>query len=93
MHAVASIQQLRQGQRLALELAGVHKRLELARQSLVEAARERRAIELLRERRFAQWMAALDKAEADMLDELAVIAAARKRASRPSDTRTLDFST
>lgn len=79
LHAASSIQQMRQGQRMALELAGVHKRLELARQSLVEASRARRAIELLRERRFAQWKAALDKAEADTLDELAVIAAARRR--------------
>ena len=82
LHAASTIQQMRQGQRLALELAGVHRRLEAARQTLVEAARARRAIELLRERRFEQWKAALDKAEDAALDELAVIAAARNSAQR-----------
>lgn len=77
LHAASSIQQMRQAQRLALELAGVHRRLEAARAALIEASRARRAIELLRERRFEQWKAALDKAENNALDELAVIAAAR----------------
>jgi len=77
LHAASSIQQMRLAQRLVLELAGVHRRLETARAALVEASRARRAIELLRERRFEQWKAALDKADNQALDELAVIAAAR----------------
>ena len=82
LHAASSLQQMRSAQRLVLELAGVHRRLETARSALVEAARARRAIELLRERRFAQWKAALAKAEDQALDELAVIAAARRGATR-----------
>jgi flagellar FliJ protein len=81
LHAALSLQQMRGAQRLVLELAGVHRRLEMARAALVEAARARRAIELLRERRLAQWKAALDKAEDHALDELAVIAAGRKQVS------------
>jgi flagellar FliJ protein len=79
MHAASSLQHMRLAQRLVLELAGVHKRLEMERARLIEASRARRAIELLRERRFAQWKAEQDKAETAALDELAVIAAARQK--------------
>jgi len=85
LHAASSIQQMRQAQRSALELAGVHRRLDTARAALVEAARARRAIELLRERRLAAWKAALDKAEDQAIDELAVISAARAGRSGASD--------
>lgn len=78
IHAGSSLGQMRQAERLVLELAGLHRRLETARQELVDAARHRRAIELLRDRRYEQWRAALDRAETARLDELAVIAAARK---------------
>ncbi|UCD76367.1 MAG: flagellar FliJ family protein [Phycisphaerales bacterium] len=69
---------MRKAQRVALELAGVHRRLEAVRAELIEATKRRRAIELLRDRRFQQWKADLDKAETAALDELAVIAAARR---------------
>jgi len=77
MHAAASIHLMREAQRIVLELAGVHRRQEAARAELIEASRRRRAVELLRERRFEQWKAAQDKAETAALDELAVIAAGR----------------
>ncbi len=69
---------MRRAQQIVLELAGVYKRLEAARARLIEATRHRRAIELVRERRFEGWKAAINKAETAALDELAVIAAARK---------------
>ena len=78
LHAASSMQMMRTAQRVVLELAGVHKRLEAARATLVAAAKERRAMELLRDQRFAQWKAARDKRETAALDELAVIAAARR---------------
>jgi flagellar FliJ protein len=77
LHAAATMQQLRQGQRIVLELAGVHRRLDSARIALIEAARRRRAVELLRQQRLEQWQAAQDKAETDAIDELAVIRAAQ----------------
>ena len=78
LQANSSLQIMRRAQQIVLELAGVYKRLEAARTRLIEASRRRRAIEFVRDRRYEQWKAALDKAETAALDELAVIAAARK---------------
>ncbi len=78
LQANSSLQVMRRAQQIVLELAGVYKRLEAARTRLIEAARRRRAIEFVRDRRYEQWKAALNKAETAALDELAVIAAARK---------------
>lgn len=78
MHASCSMQQMRHAQRIVLELAGVHKRLEAARVELIEATKQRRAVELLRDRRFAEWQMAEKKRESAAIDELAVIAAARR---------------
>lgn len=78
LRAGMSLHLVRQAQQLVLQLAGLHKRIDAARARLIEATRRRRAIELLRDRRFEQWKASLDKAETAALDELAVAAAARK---------------
>ncbi|MEE9129509.1 MAG: flagellar FliJ family protein [Phycisphaerales bacterium] len=78
LHANSSLQVMHRAQQIVLELAGVYKRLEAARTRLIEASRRRRAIEFVRDRRYEQWKAALNKAETAALDELAVIAAARK---------------
>jgi len=81
LQANASLQIMRRAQQIVLELAGVYKRHEAARTRLIEAARRRRAIEFVRDRRYEQWKAALNKAETAALDELAVIAAARKEST------------
>ena len=78
LQANCARQIMRRAQQIVLELAGVYKRLEAARARLIEATRDRRAIELVRERRYEQFKAAIDKAETAALDELAVFAAARK---------------
>jgi len=62
-------------QRAVLELAGLHKRLEAARVLLLDAARRRKAVELLKERRFEEWMRHQNKLEAEAMDELAVMRA------------------
>ena len=72
LRAGTSLHQLRRARQIVLQLAGVHQRIATARARLIEATRRRRAIELLRERRFRLWKKALDKAETDALDELAV---------------------
>lgn len=77
-YAGNSLRQMRDAQRIVLELAGVHRRLETARGILLEAVKRRRAIELLREHRFERWKAEQDRAERNAQDELVVIAAARK---------------
>ena len=76
--AGSTLHVIRQAQQLALRLAGLGQRMESARKVLLEARVSRRAIELLRERRFDQWKAALGRAENAALDELAVSAAARR---------------
>jgi flagellar FliJ protein len=70
-HARATIKAMQHANRLVLEIAGVHKRIETARGELVEATRDRRAVELLRERRFDAWKARIEKAEDADTDELA----------------------
>ena len=81
--ANASLHVVRKAQQIVLQLAGVHRRLDLARAQLIEAAKRRRAMELLRDRRFAQFKAAENKAETAALDELAGFAAARRTQSSP----------
>lgn len=75
--ANASLAVMRDAQRTVLELAGVHRRLEAARERLREASRDRRAIEIVRERRFEDWKQAMDRREQAALDEIATIRGAR----------------
>ena len=84
--ANASMALMRDAQRSVLELAGVHRRLEAARSVLAEAAKERRAIELLRERREEAWREGLSRREQADLDEIAnVVGAERARAAGPHE--------
>ncbi len=78
LNASETLNHVRSAQQRVLALAGVHRRIDVARAELVEAARSRRAIERLRERRFEAWRMDLEKREAAQLDELAVQAAARR---------------
>lgn len=61
-------------QRRAIEqarrIATAQHAAEQARAELVEAARERKVIEKLRERRYQQWKADVDRREAAQLDEV-----------------------
>lgn len=75
--AGASLHLQARAQRVVLQLAGVHKRLEAARLALVEAAKERRAVELLKERRREEWEKAISRAEDAAVDDLAVLRAGR----------------
>ena len=77
MQATASLAIMRDAERTVLELAGIHQRLEEARSKLREAAKRRRAIELLREQRVEEWRRNEARAEQLALDELAVIRSAR----------------
>jgi flagellar export protein FliJ len=78
-HAASSMRMMRDAQRLAVELAQVYESIERARADLAEAATARRAMELLRDRRFAQWKRTQEKREAALLDDLAGSKAARRR--------------
>src|SRR2546423_519384 len=65
-------------QRTVLELAGLLRRLESARAELLEAAKRRKAVELLKDRRFEEWRTDQNRRELAAVDELAVMAAGRR---------------
>ncbi|MEO1583358.1 MAG: flagellar FliJ family protein [Planctomycetota bacterium] len=77
LQGVAAAAARAEAQRLAVELAGVLKRLEAARSKLAERAAERRSIELLRDRQAAAFRREQDRIETATLDDLAAAAAAR----------------
>jgi flagellar export protein FliJ len=77
LQANASFHLMARIQQEALRLAEVHGRLERARKDLLAATTARKAVELLRERRYEQWKRMLAKREASALDELAVMRAGR----------------
>ena len=84
MQANASLALMRDAQRTVLELAGLHRRLQEARRILTDAAVKRRAIELLRDQRYAQWKRNHARREQAAQDELATISAARNRQTEVS---------
>lgn len=69
-----------EAQRLAVALAGVLKRLELARAQLARRAADRRAIELLRERQLEEFRREENAKETRLLDDLAPASAAHREA-------------
>ena len=77
LQAGASLMVMGKAQAAVLQLAGVHKRLEAARAKLLNTARARKAVELLREHRFVQWKRDLHRKEAAELDDLATMRAGR----------------
>jgi len=81
VQANAGLHMVARAQRAVLELAGVHKRLEFARNELLETTKKRKAVETLRDRRFDEWRSEQNRREAAELDELSVMAAHRKDAS------------
>ena len=80
LEAGAALHLIRKAQQVVLQLAGLGQRQGVARARLIEATKRRRALELLKERRFDQWKTNLDKAETAQIDELVTNAAARKEA-------------
>ena len=67
-----------QAQRLVLELAGVHRRLDNARIKLQLATRRRKAMGRLRERRYEAWAMDERRKDAAAADDLNITAGARK---------------
>lgn len=67
----------RKARALAVELAGIRRRLDAARGLLREASVRREALERLRERRFREWLAGREKAEQREIDDLMVMRGGR----------------
>ncbi|MGD9692777.1 MAG: flagellar export protein FliJ [Phycisphaerales bacterium] len=78
LHAAASLRMVAEAERLAVALAGLYRKIERARGELLDAARSRRAVELLKERRYEEWKREQDKREAEAVDEIAVMRASRR---------------
>lgn len=70
----------RKARALALQLAGVRRRLESARTLLREASVRREALDRLRERRWRAWLAEQEKAEQREIDDLMVMRGGRPAA-------------
>ena len=69
--AGASLHMEARARQTALELAGAYKRLERGRQELAKAAAARKAVELLKERRYEEWRQDQFRAETSLVDEAA----------------------
>jgi flagellar FliJ protein len=79
LHSVASLQ------RLAIKLAGAHQRAERARAELLRATADRKAVELLKQRRFDAWLREENKKEAAAVDDMVNARVARERATNAED--------
>jgi flagellar FliJ protein len=73
LQANASLHAQLSTQRLALQLAGLYHRLDAARKELREAATRRRAVELLKQKRFDAWKREQHRLETNELDEIATL--------------------
>jgi len=62
---------------IVMKLAGLEKEIEAARQLLLEATKQRKALELLRDKHEAQWRYEQNRRETNELDELATTRYAR----------------
>ena len=69
--AKSAMQIARRADEIVRALAQFQPRLETARQNLVEKTRARRAIELLKERRYEEWKNEAEREEQATIDELA----------------------
>jgi flagellar biosynthesis chaperone FliJ len=78
--AGASLRLVTLAQRAVLQLAGVHKKIEVARAQLLQATMRRKGVEMLKQRRWEEWRENQKKLEEAVLDELAVVRAGRSRA-------------
>jgi flagellar FliJ protein len=76
--ANASLAGMRDAQRVVLELAGIHRRLQGVLEELRAASRDRRAVEILKEHRFEEWRCEQDRREQAELDEISVIRGSRR---------------
>ncbi len=79
--AGASLRLATRAQQVVLRLAGAHKRLADARAQLLEAAKARKAVELLREKQFEEFTTEQKRREFASLDDLMVMRSRREGVS------------
>jgi flagellar FliJ protein len=79
MQAGMSLHFAAMARQTVFQLAALHRRLETARRSLLEATTRRKAVEKLRERRYEAWRAGELAKEARALDEIGVMGFAARQ--------------
>jgi flagellar export protein FliJ len=79
--AGAALRIIANAQRSVLQLAGVHKKIDAARLLLLEATTKRKAVEVLKERRYEEWKAQQKRVEDAAADEINVMSASRGEGS------------
>ncbi len=85
LQANAALHTVAQAQRAVVELSGVHGRLDVARLALLKAMTQRKAVEVLKEKRFEEWKADLLRKEQAEVDEIVNSRVAREMSGpRPS---------
>ncbi len=63
---------------IVIRLAGIEKQIDEARQLLLDATKQRKSLDLLRDKHRAQWRYEQDRRETNELDELATTRYARR---------------
>ena len=79
LSANAALHMIARAQRAVLVLAGIHEKLDAERLRLLDAARRRKSLEILRDRRYEEWNVAQKRREESAADELAVMRASRRK--------------
>lgn len=79
MQANMSLHYVSKAQQAVYQLAVLHRKLEIARKELLDAATRRKAVEKLRERRYEAWRIAEATKEAATLDEIGVMGFAARQ--------------
>lgn len=77
-HAAHSAQVTGRAQQIAVKLLAMHRQIEQARGTLLEATRARKSIELLRDRHYNRWRREQQRRETAELDEIATQAYGRR---------------
>ncbi|MGE3106840.1 MAG: flagellar export protein FliJ [Phycisphaerales bacterium] len=85
LQASESLSLVNKAQQAVIHLAGIHKQIDAARLSLLEATTQRKAVELLRTRRLEEWTQQQRRRESAELDELCVMRFARPHDESPGD--------
>lgn len=81
MQASAAVRLTARAQQAVLKLAGIHRRLDAARIDLLQAATERKAVELLREKQYEEFRREQARRDEAVTDEISTIKAARRAQS------------
>lgn len=87
LQANSALHMVAQAQRAVVELAGVHGRLDVARLALLRAMTQRKAVEVLKQKRYEEWRAEVLRKEQAEVDEMVNARVAREMNERAVPAR------